>query len=316
MRIVVTGASGFLGRHLVRALAAAGHTGLAVARRPMEGLPAGWQARERAVALSAAGDEPRPDALIHLEVKQHILRVTEADRAEFTRVNVDGTRQWLDWCAARGVGRVMFFSSVKALATAEGGEPGPYGRSKQEAEVRVAAWAEQDPARAAVIVRPAVVYGAGSVDNMTTMVRAIERGWFVLPGAAQNLKPIVSVRNLCAAVVFLLERAGPGCRGYNLVDPDCPPLGRVADLVAAELGGKPPRRIPLPVLRATAVLGDVLESVLRRAAPLSSSRLDAMLEHQPLDDAPLRALGFRFPESTEAGLTAFVQWYRTSTSSP
>lgn len=316
MRVVVTGASGFLGRHLVRALADAGHAGVAVARRPVADLPHGWTARERSAALTEPPLGAGPDALIHLEVKQHILRVTAADREEFTRVNVDGTQQWLDWCAARGVRQVMFFSSVKALPTDDGGEPGPYGRSKQEAEARVVAWAKQVPARAAVVVRPAVVYGAGSVGNMTTMVRAIERGWFVVPGAARNLKPIVSVRNLCAAATYLLERPAPGCRAFNLIDPACPPLGRVADLVAAELGCKRPRRIPLPLLCLTASLGDVFESVLGRPAPLSSSRLAAMLEHQPLDDAPLRALGFRFPESTEAGLKAFVQWYRSSTKSP
>jgi len=142
MNILVTGAKGFVGRGLLPLLAAEGHTGIATGRTVPADLPPGWIGAACDRVLGDAAEIPRPDGIIHLEVKQHVPRPTAADVDEFDRVNVGGTRAWLDWAGRHGVGRFAFASSIKAVAPSTQPqfedaplEPDtPYGLSKARAD--------------------------------------------------------------------------------------------------------------------------------------------------------------------------------------
>ena len=87
----------------------------------MRNLPAGWTGAPRQTLLDTPDAPPAAiadiHAIVHLEVKQHIPRPTPADIGDFTTVNVDGTRAWLDWAARHGIHRFVLLSSIKAVAT-------------------------------------------------------------------------------------------------------------------------------------------------------------------------------------------------------
>jgi nucleoside-diphosphate-sugar epimerase len=319
MRLVVTGASGFVGRPLGRELARAGHTGVVVARRECDPPGAGWEWRERDALLHAPAGGDVPAALVHLEVKQHVVAPTPADCAEFERVNVQGTQDWLRWCTERGVRRFVYFSTIKAVGdtdrcqdeTADSLPSTPYGRSKREGENLVLAWAAADPARSALVLRPAVVYGPGNTANVFSMVRAIDRGAFFLAGQNENIKSLVSLRNLCAAVSFLLSREQKGARIFNLVDRESFPVRRIAGMIADQLGRKrKPPTLPLPLVRWAARTGDVVGRLTGRNLPLNSPRLRALLETTHFSAEKLKAAGFIHPQSTEEGLAEMIAWYR------
>ncbi len=318
--IVVTGASGLIGRNICRDLSVAGHVGIAVSRQPIGSLPPGWHWRERSSLLAERRPTEPMDVVVHLEVKHHVPSPRPTDCAEFARVNVEGTEEWLRWCDGREIRRFVYFSSIKAVGASDLSqdesalsEPSaPYGQSKREGERRVQRWAEAG-ARSALILRPAVVYGPGTTANIFAMVRAIDRGLFFLAGENANVKSLVALRNVTGALVHLLPQMAAGCEVYNLVDRSSHSVREISGFIAGLLGrSAPPRALPLPVLRLAASVGDLLARLGIEGLPISSSRLEALIETTHFSADKLRASGFVHPQTTEEGLAELVQWYRDS----
>lgn len=320
MRIVVTGASGFLGPKLISALARGGHCGTATSRRPVVGLPAEWKWSERKDALR--DESGTSDAVIHLEVKQHVFSTDPETWKAFESVNILGTKEWLDWCDRHGVERFVYFSSVKAVIPAAAGAtdewaPGPnpslYGTSKWRAEDLVRAWAAADPGRSALILRPAVIYGPGNTANIAAMVEGIRRGRFFLVGKNANIKSVVSVGNVAAATRYLIERMQPGnCEVFCMTDAQSYSVRELDAMIRTKLGkgGNSPT-IPPALARLVARGGDLFERISGHSFPLNSHRLAALLEQTHFTCAKLKAAGFVHPQSTEDGLAQMNWWCDT-----
>jgi nucleoside-diphosphate-sugar epimerase len=322
MKSVVTGAGGFVGRGLLEWLAARGHQGMATGRAAPARLPAGWTAATRGDLLAAeagsVADRAGIDAVIHLEVKQHVPRPTAADLDEFTAVNVGGTREWLDWAERMGVKRFVLVSTIKAVAAGAGPHPesapletrAGYGRSKAEAERLVSAWAAADPARAAVILRPAPVYGPGNEANLAAFVRQVLAGRPCLIGSGDTRKSIVSRTNLGAAIEFAATTAHPGCEVYNVSDLETPSLAELATLIADLAGADRPKRIPALLAAVVAPVGDVVTQLTGRDFPLTTSRLRAIHETTIFPCDKLVKAGFVHPQSTREGIAEMLAWVR------
>ena len=257
-------------------------------------------------------------AIVHLEVKQHVPRPTAADAREFAEVNVAGTRAWLDWAGRRGVSRFLLVSSIKAVAAGSQAnlEDAPpetssaYGRSKAEAERAVCDWAAADPARSAVILRPAPVYGPGNEANLAAFVRQILAGKPCLIGRGETRKSIVSLANLCGVIAFAIERGRPGCEIFNVSDRETPSLAELAAMIAETAGAGAPKRIPAWVAAAAAPIGDAIESLTGRDFPLTTARLRAIRETTIFPCDKLVAAGFVHPQTTRDGIAEMVAWAR------
>ena len=322
MRLLVTGARGFVGQGLLPTLAAAGHTGIATSREGpglaalQDRLPTGWQAAGRQAVLSGERPSAAPEAVIHLEVMQHVPRPTAADIAAFERVNVGGTQAWLDWATATGVGRFCYLSSIKAVKPAAGEQTEaaprqpdtPYGRSKARGEEAVEAWTEKTGGKA-VILRPAPVYGPGNEANLAAFTRQVIAGKPCLVGSATARKAIVSRTNLAAAIAWAICQEPAGCEIYNVTDPATLSLAELAATLADLAAAPPPRRIPAWLAAGIAPLGDLL-ALLGRDFPLSSPRLKAIREETRFSCEKLLAHGFQHPQSTREGLREMVAWMR------
>lgn len=330
MHLAVTGASGFIGPHLIEFLAAQGHTGVAISRRGQPVLPKGWELKSRAEVVKSGCCELKEfgattpfDALVHLEVKQHVSNPTHADLQEFRSVNVEGTAHWLRWATERAVSRFVFFSTIKAVGDSiqcqdeitVGAPSTIYGQSKLAAENLVREWANAKPGRSALILRPAVVYGPGNTANLFSFVKAIARGRIFLVGNNDNIKSVISIRNLCAAVDHLLCRMSHGAEIFNLVDPRNYSVRELVAMIARALNmGWHERSIPLPVAQVVASAGDLFMRITHRDFPLTSSRLNALLETTHFSCVKLLETGFRHPQTTEEGLRELATWYRQSVS--
>jgi nucleoside-diphosphate-sugar epimerase len=318
MKLLVTGARGFVGQGLLPFLATQGLTGIATGREAPRDLPAGWQGLNRDDVLAGRVDPGPVDAIVHLEVRRYVPRPRAADEADFERINAGGTRTWLAWAAAAGVDRFVHVSTIKTAGPGAGphreSDPlapdTPYGRSKAVAEEAVRGWAAADAARQAVILRPAPVYGPGNEANLAAFVRQVLAGRPCLIGRGDTRKSIVSRTNLAAAIAFAATTARPGCEAYNVSDRETLSLADLAGLIADLANAPRPRSIPALLAAAVAPVGDVVETLAGREFPLTTSRLRAIRETSIFPCDKLVAAGFTHPQSTREGVAEMLAWLR------
>jgi nucleoside-diphosphate-sugar epimerase len=322
--VVVTGASGFIGRRLVQVLASNGMAGLAVSRTAVTSLPDGWTYLPRDRFLNEA--TPRPvRAIIHLEARHHVFRQTPESIAEMEQVNVGGTAAMLQAADRYQCPAFLYFSSIKAVDPGLGQTdelaPGPgrtlYGRTKWQAESLVRQWVSAHPTRSARILRPAVVYGPGNTANLYSMMDAVARGRFPLVAGGKNVKSIVSLENVCASVVHLLARLQPGTEVFNLAEPESFPVHVLGQQMARALGvAAPTRSIPLGLARLLAWIGDGIMAAGVQGFPMNSTRLEGLVENSHFSARKLLETGFTPVESTKDGIQRLADWYAKQSSAP
>ncbi len=315
MRVVVTGANGFVGAPTCGALAAAGVEVVAAVRggarvapgllsRPAPDLGAGadWGA-----VLDGAG------AVVHLAARVHVMRERDSDPlASFRAVNVAGTLALAGQAAAAGVGHLVFLSSIKACGEETFGRPfdptvsaplDPYGLSKLEAEHGLARLAART-GLAVTVLRPPLVHGPGVKGNLRALAGWLARGLPLPLGAVDNRRALIGVDNLAAAIVRALERPpAPGClRTYTLCDAETVSTPELARRLGRALG-RPARLTPVPV-----GLLWLAGRLTGRSAAVA--RLTGSLE---VDDRLIRAeLAWAPPVGLDDGLAALAAAYPIS----
>ena len=232
-RVLVTGASGFVGRALCAELTAAGDEVRAAVRTAQPG--AGSTCRVIAVGdIDAGTDWSRAlegmDAVVHLAARTHVTNDrTRGVLGEFRRINVQGSVRLAQQALASGVRRFVFLSSVKVngeltrespFRETDLPQPGDaYGISKWEAELGITSTCAQSSMQLTILRAP-LLYGAGAKGNLFALMRAIERGWPLPIGAARNRRTLLNVRNLSGAIRLCLDH--PAAAGATFLVADEP----------------------------------------------------------------------------------------------
>ena len=217
MKVLVTGASGFVASHLVPALCEEGHEVVAASRQARLSYTGALSCAAPALGTNAHWTPllESVDTVIHLAGRAHITSAHGAAEEDiFLQINADGTRALARQAARAGVRHFIFLSSCHAVA-AESGEmltratvPKPssaYGRSKLAAEQTVKE-EFQDTGRAWTILRPPLVYGPGNKANFAKLAHAVRAGLPLPVAGITNRRSFLGVSNLCD---FILR----GCLG-------------------------------------------------------------------------------------------------------
>jgi nucleoside-diphosphate-sugar epimerase len=311
-RVLVTGATGLVGRALCPRLAEAGYR-LRAALRTDRDLPS-CIAEKVVVGDISLVNEWRPaladvDLVVHAAARTHVLHDTPQNRALWERVNAQATRQLAHAAARAGVRRFVYLSSIKVNgeATAQrpyqaSDRPDPrddYGRSKLQGEIYLMQAAAGTGMEAA-IVRPPLVYGPGVRANFLRLMRWVDSQWPLPLGAIHNQRSLVGVWNLCDLIETLLANPRPASGvwlvsdGEDLSTPDLirrlgQALQRAVRLVA----------VPVPLLQVCAAIAGRRAEAERLCNSLTVS-LTATRE----------ALGWAPPVSTDEALMRTAAWYR------
>ncbi len=319
MRTLMTGGSGFIGRHLARALARQGmdvvNLDLVPPRHdpPFVRTVIGDVRDERAVRDAIRGCA----AVVHLAAAHHDHGI---DERTYFDVNEHGTRVLCDAMTEAGVQRVLFTSTVAVYGSRheepdESAPPAPetpYGASKLAAEHVLAEWAGHALGPSVVVLRPAVVFGPHHFANMYSLVRQIDSGRFLPVGDGRNGKSLAYVHNLVDAATFLLAGAPRApFEVFNYVDK--PDLGswEIADRIYEALGREPPMfRVPLPVALALATPLEAFASLTGKPIVVSRARIRKLAQADTRFAARrIRERGFVPRHSLDDGLREMVRWY-------
>jgi UDP-glucose 4-epimerase len=299
--VALTGATGFIGRHLLRELPKRGYRVRVLLRRPAAlppeatGAVVGDLARPQNMAAALSGI----DAVIHSAGIAHAMSGVPED--DYRVLNTEATVGLARAAEKARARRFVFLSSIRAqsgpaadgvLTEADAARPtDPYGRSKLAAEEGLAVlgidW---------VALRPVLVYGEGVKGNMAALLR-LARSPYPLPLAGLTARrSLLSLDNLATAVDTVLAAPEPLRRPLVVADPE--PLTVPAMIAALREGlGRGPGMFPVP----HALMEAVFRALGRGEA---FERLAGSLVASP---AALQALGWVPPVETRAGLAALAR---------
>ncbi len=311
MRVLVTGATGFVGQTLCAALTQSGYVVRAAVRRDVEVLIG---ASEKTIIGDIGVASAWPEALtgvqavVHLAARTHILHAHQSESGLYADINAHATRRLASAAAQAGVRRFVFLSSVKVNGESSGKSAftasdtprpqDPYGESKWLGEWLLDEVASQTGMEA-VVVRSPLVYGPGVRANFLRLMRWVDKGWPIPLGAVKNARSLVSVWNLCDFIALALSSPTAAGRTWMVSDGAGISTPELVCLIARAMKRRV-RMVPIPV------------SALRACGALLGRRaeIERLCGSLVVDITPARReLGWSPPFTVSEGLERTVGWY-------
>jgi nucleoside-diphosphate-sugar epimerase len=293
--VLVTGASGFIGRPTCSSFEKSGWS-VTPGTRANGSLEGGWPLQG-------------VDAVVHLAGIAHELSAQNAEQT-YVEMNCKATERLARAAAKAGVRRFVFMSSIKVNGERTpvdrpfraGDAPRPqdrYARSKWQAEQALARVAAETGLEV-VVLRPPLVYGPGVKANFLRLVRLVARRLPLPLGAVDNRRSLLFVGNLADLVV--LAASSPRAAGRTLLAADGEDLS--TPQLVREIGhalGVSPKLVPIPAV------------ALRIAGTLfgKKSEVDRLVDSLAVDIADTRAIGWQPAITPRQGIEETVRWWRT-----
>jgi UDP-glucose 4-epimerase len=309
MKVLVTGATGFVGNALCKHLATHGHQVMRAVRRDAT-LSGDIVFSEIDGATDWAEALTGCDVVVHLAARVHMMDDTAPDPlALYQATNTDATLNLARQATQAGVKRFVYVSSIKVngegrdtpYREADAAAPeGAYAISKWEAEQglqRIAA----DSGLEVVILRPPLVYGPGVKANFQQLLRMVARGWPLPLGAIRNRRSLLYLGNFVDAIRVCIEHPAAAGQTFLLDDGQAVSTPELIRALSHAMG-RPARLLAVPV-KVLELAGTLLG---KRAAV---ARLTGSLY---VDSSAIRVrLGWMPPNTLQQGLAATVADWQT-----
>lgn len=313
-RVLVTGARGFVGRHLCDLLVACGYDVIGTTRAATDSV---GDTRMRLVTVGDISEDVSWDGIlegvenvVHLAARVHVMRDVEKDPlAAFRRVNVTGTRSLLRSLEANGVKRLIYLSTIKVLgdmtssqpfsATDAPTPPDPYAQSKLEAEQLVQDFGVNTGIET-VIIRPPLVYGPGVGGNFAKLLRVLDKRIPLPFGLVNNARSMVNVVNLCDLIRECLTNSAASGERFLVSDNEDVSTPELLRLMASSMS-QPARLLPVPV-----PMLEFAAKMFGQSASMSrlTGSLEVDIEHT------MRALNWNPPVTLAEGIDSTVAWHK------
>jgi nucleoside-diphosphate-sugar epimerase len=289
MKILVTGANGFLGKSIVKELSK-GNTLFSLSRTSGD-----YQA---SLDNEIPNFSQRFDLVIHAAGKAHAIPNGRAENKQFFDVNVLGTRNLLEGLEKAGLPEQFVFISSVSVYGQESGinineehpleAKDPYGLSKLEAETLIIKWCKQHDVVCTILRLPLLV-GANPPGNLGAMLRAIDKGYYFNIGGGKAKKSMVLVHDVVSFIPIVAAVGGV----YNLTDGFHPSFEELSSTILFHKNRKKAYNLPLIIADLIGYFGDLLGD----KAPINSLKIKKITSDLTFDDSKVRQLLNWNPES-------------------
>ena len=288
MKIVITGATGFVGTNL------------------QDYLKFSHEIQPMSIRyVSGQQFEFNADAVIHLAGKAHDLKKVSHPEAYY-EANFELTKQLFDAFLKSRASTFIFMSTVKAVADEVQGvltedvKPNPitpYGIAKHQAEHYILSQ-DLPKGKRIYILRPCMIHGPGNKGNLNLLYQLVSKGLPWPLGNFKNQRSFLSIENLCFVINELIENTSIASGVYQIADDEPLSTNELIQLLGDSLNIKSSIwNIPSPWIKKTAILGDYLH------LPLNSERLHKLTENYVVSNSKiLLSIGKTLPISSKDGL--------------
>lgn len=305
-KALVTGATGFVGKYLVNYLLNKQINVRALVRNNAK---SGMLPEEIEIV---SGDLTKPtsllnicndvDTVFHLGGYAHAWGDHLAEARTHHEVNFKGTQNMMAEAVRANVKRFIYFSSVKAVADTDlcineqWSQPpdSPYGIAKREAEKWVLATGKQTGMHVTVL-RPALVYGPEWKGNLASMLRAIDKGFFLPIPKINNHRSLVSIDDICQAALLAAINSNASSKIYFVTDGIYYSTHQLYVLMSEALGKPVPKwHIPLFMFKLLAYIGDSIGKFTGRRMPFNSEAMGKLFGSAQYNSEQIqKELGFK-----------------------
>ena len=323
MRYLITGATGFIGPHLIKKLISMGHECRCLVRpesnlETLEGFDIEFIKGDITDAKSLKGVADGTHCVFHMATLGHMsnFKVTEG---MFNEVNVKGTQNIMYEAMNSGVQRAVHCSSVAAMgicpevpATEETDcyPHHPYGRSKLTAEKEVLRMVTEHHLPA-VIVRFSMVYGPGDWRDMLRLARMAKKGLFPKVGNRPKLTPLIHVDDAVEGLWLAAEKGRMG-QTYLITNQESLPFDDIRKMLQKALGvNRIPLYVPEWMALSIASLSEKIFPLIGKVPPVSRKNIESTLSDRVFSiEKAKRELGFEPIVDPIQGIKETIGWYK------
>ena len=316
IKILITGASGFIGSHFHLYLSQEQIINLDLVAPSFDAKSTYVKGDIRKKEdIKAVLEQYDVDLIINLAAEHKDFGI---ERASYFKTNEEGMRNICEAASEAGVKNIVFYSSVAVYGSNK--EPStesmppnpnlPYGESKLAGEKVLDNWVKEQPEHAALVIRPVVVYGERNVANMYRLIDQISRGRFFNIGKGKNVKSIAYVQNLVEATLFLIEKMKPGMAIYNYSDEPQLSSRSIATVISEALGKRKPITFPYWLIYAMGIPFDWAIKLTGKDLPISTNRIKKFNTETYHKADKVRREGFSPKWTNKEGLQRMVAWYQ------